>query len=487
MSETQNQDPGSSFAGIVGEQQQPNLGQTIVTTPSDNSLVSPQADPAVNVLTQPIPLDDPTAIAMGNEPLIQQPVQGGVDLSQPPPQATAPIANPLATDPNLQMQPNIATQEGQFVPGPTQPQLPGVAGPAGIANPLEQNVPVQNFQQPGPGVQPGQVGQPQAQPFQQVQQQPVQPVQQVPQQQVPIQPQQAQQIQQPQAIPVQQPGVIQQNTVGQPVAQTVQNTTPAMNIDPTAAFAPPMQPGQSLICKISPGKFDAFVKILSILNEKNVIIINNSNICQSINNGSAIVTANLSNLIDSANNAISLHILNPKKYLKYFKNIKGEADIHFIDDQNNQRYIVTNGDMSIYLPKQIEALEQDATPPDLTSAIPIGQTIEIDKEVRSIITTMASDSANIDLLMQGNQLKAIYIPETAVYSFKDYIKDQIDDTNADLKLRSYSFLQVPGDSYKVSIGQIGDGLWSLTFVNTGLVTISVMESLSPVSDDNLII
>jgi len=260
-----------------------------------------------------------------------------------------------------------------------------------------------------------------------------------------------------------------------------------MNIDPTAAFAPPMQPGQYLICKISPGKFDAFVKILSILNEKNVIIINNSNICQSINNGSAIVTANLSNLIDSSNTAISLHILNPKKYLKYFKNIKGEADIHFINDTKNERYIVSNGDMSIYLPKQIEALEGDATPPDLSMAEPIGQTIEIDKEVRSIITTMASDSANIDLLIHENQLKGIYIPETAVYSFKDYIKDQVDDTNAQLKLRAYSFLQVPGDTYKVSIGKVGDMFWSLTFVNTGLVTISVLENLQPVSDENLII
>lgn len=297
---------------------------------------------------------------------------------------------------------------------------------------------------------------------------PVQPTQQVPVQPV-VQPVQT-------APPVQ----------GNPIAPAAGQLNPAMNVDPAAAFAPPLQPGQTLICKINPGKFDAFVKILSILNDKNVIVINQSQICQSINNGSAIVTANLASLLDSTGD-ISLHILNPKKYLKYFKNIKGEADIHFIDDANNQRYIVTNGDMSIYLPKQIEALEAEAAPPDLTSAEPIGQTIEIDKEIRNIITTMASDSPNVDLLIHQNQLKGVYIPETAVYSFKDYIKDQIDDINAELKLRAYSFLSVPGDTYKISLGKIGDTIWLLTFVNTGLVTISVLENLQPVSDENLII
>ncbi len=264
--------------------------------------------------------------------------------------------------------------------------------------------------------------------------------------------------------------------------QPVQNV---LNTDPNTAFIPQLQTGQRFICKINPGKFDAFIKVLSILNEKNVIIINNGTICQSINNGSAIVTANLSNLIDSTN-AINLHILNPKKYLKHFKNIKGDSDISFIDDAQHQRYIVTNGDMSIYLPKQIEALENEVVQPNLSNAEPVGQTIEIDKEVRSIITTMASDSPFIDLLINNNQLKGVSIPETAIYSFKDYVKDNIDDSNCE-KLRAYSFLQVPGDTYKISLGKVNGNTWSLTFINTGLVTISVLENCQPVSDDNLII
>lgn len=452
----------SSFAGIVDQNQQPepqanpappvqqnpdpNLGQTIATTSTDASII--------DTLTQPIPSEEAPANPLASgQPQAQQidpNVMGGGApvVTDPGPPTTQPQQN---FDPAAVQQPGQVVQPGPGVDPSTIGQPIQQGGPTGApetpAAPVNVTGPANPAQQPGtiPAAQPGTI------------------------------PQQ----------PAAQPNVAQQNIAGP--AQVAQQPAAQMNVDPAAAFAPPMQPGQNLICKISPGKFDAFIKILSVLNEKNVIIINNSQICQSINNGSAIVTANIASLIDSQNNAITLHILNPKKYLKYFKNIKGEADIHFIDDMNNERYIVTNGDMSIYLPKQIEALEQDAVSPDLTTAEPIGQTIEIDKEVRAIITTMASDSPSIDLLLHSNQLKGVYIPETAVYSFKDYIKDQIDDTNAELKLRSYSFLQVPGDTYKISIGKIGGTLWSLTFVNTGLVTISVLENLQPVSDDNLII
>jgi len=475
----------SSFAGILsGEAQHTEIANSNAAIldaltqqiPTDNNFIETMTSVDPNLL-QPI---NQSGLQFQPEQQFQQPQPVQQQFQQPQPVQPQPVQQQFQQPQPVQQQ----FQQPQPVqPQPVQQQFqqPQPVQPQPVQQQFQQPQPVQQqFQQPQP-VQPVYNQNVSVQPVQQQFQQP-QPVQQQFQQPQPVQ----QQFQQPQPV---QP-VYNQNVSGQPVQiQTGQPIVQQqmMNIDPITAFAPPMQVGQNLICKISPGKFDAFVKILSILNEKNVIIINNSNICQSINNGSAIVTANLSNLIDSSNTSISLHILNPKKYLKYFKNIKGDADIHFINDAKNERYIVTNGDMSIYLPKQIEALESDATPPDLSMAEPFGQTVEIDKEVRSIITTMASDSPNIDLLIHDNQLKGVYVPEIAVYSFKDYIKDQIDDTNAQLKLRSYSFLQVPGDTYKVSLGRVGNTIWSLTFVNTGLVTISVLENLQPVSDENLII
>jgi hypothetical protein len=327
-----------------------------------------------------------------------------------------------------------------------------------------------------------------------VQQQPVQqqqvqqPVQQQPVQQTPVDGAAAMMnASQQMGQPAPQPAATQptQQPIAQPAQQPI-NTLP-QGANPVTAFAPPLQDNQRLVCKMSPAKFDAFVKVLTVLDDKNVIVIEQSNICQSINNGSAILVTDISNLIDGANNKIDLHILSPKKYIKFFKNFKGDSDIYIIDDMNNQRYIVTNGDLSLYLPKQIEAFEKDATPPDLSTCRPIGVTLEIDKDVRSTIMSMSSETSHVDLLIHDSQFKGVYIPETAVFTFKQFIKDQIDDTRADLRLRAFAFLKVPGDEYKVTLGELNNTHWIITLVNTGFVVVSIIECLQSVTDENLII
>lgn len=268
----------------------------------------------------------------------------------------------------------------------------------------------------------------------------------------------------------------------QPQQQTQQSTTQS-----TPMFVPTINPGQGLVCQFSPAKFDAFVKVLGVLDDRNIIVINGSSICQSINNGTAILMTDVSVLIDDNNNRINLHILNPKKYLKYFKNMKGSSNVFILDDPNNQRYIVTNGDVMVYLPKQIEEFEKDASPPDLSAINIIGKAIDIDKETRNIITTMGSGASHLDILIHQNQMKGVYIPDIAVKSFKEYISEQIDDTKSELRLRSYAFLSVPGEEYRINIGELNGNYWMTTLVNTGFITIYILESLQSVSDENLII
>jgi hypothetical protein len=317
------------------------------------------------------------------------------------------------------------------------------------------------------------------------------------------------------APPVEQPVQNQptQTVTPGPVAQPTPTVTPATPATPTPAaqvtqpqgnpmmpqpnaqqqtapvngFAPIMQPGQSVVSRFSPAKFDAFVKVLNVLDDKNIIVIDQSRICQSINNGTAILMTDISGLIDDSNNKINLHVLNPKKYIKYFKNMKGSSDIYIIDDPNGQRYIVTNGDVMIYLPKQIEEFERDAAPPDLTAANLIGAPIDIDKDTRNTIISMSSETSHIDLLLHQNQMKAVYIPELAVFSFKQFVADQIDDSKAELRLRSYSFLNVPGEEYRVTLGEVQGNYWITTLVNTGFIAVHIIESLQPVSDENLIL
>ena len=241
---------------------------------------------------------------------------------------------------------------------------------------------------------------------------------------------------------------------------------------------------QSVVCTINPTKFDALTKILNVLDEQSVIVIDNSTINQSINKGTAILTADVSELVGEK---ISVHILQPKKYLKLFKQIKGNNDVFILDDPSNERYIITNQDISLFLPKQLEKLAEENTPPDLSNAQEVGAVITCDKEERNTIVSFGREAKNIDLLIKDNQLKAVSIPELAVIKFKNYIKEQIDDTTADIKLRTSSFLAVDGEEYKIHLGKVDDQHWTVTHVNTGMINITILEPVNPVSDTNLLI
>jgi hypothetical protein len=228
-------------------------------------------------------------------------------------------------------------------------------------------------------------------------------------------------------------------------------------------------------------KFDMFVKTLSHLDDKNVITIVNSQVCQSINNNTTIIFVDLKDLLGPN---IELHILNPKKYLKHFKNIKGST-VYFIDSINESRYLITNGDITLYLPKQLEQLSSMFSIPDISTSTVISQPMDIDKDVRNTISNLVGDGV-VELIIKNSQLKGVYIPETAMYVFKQYIKENIVETSADLKLKCFSFLKIAAEKYTVGIYQIGDTYWLLTGIDTG-IKFYTYENIQLVNDENLLI
>lgn len=283
--------------------------------------------------------------------------------------------------------------------------------------------------------------------------QPQQPVQQ------PVQPQAAPELQNPQ----------------QPAQPAQQQSTPA----------PTLEAGQELLCQISPGKFDAFIKVLSLLDDKNVINISNSQICQSINNGTAILMTDVSNLVGQN---INLHILQPKRYLKLFKAIKSTTDIFIIDNPSQSQFIIRSGSTKLWLPKQIEDFEKDASPPSLDGIQGVGNTVIVSKEERTKINTLMSEQTHIILLTKDNQLKGYMIPETLEDSFAQYMSEEVTDTNSELKLTSYAFLNIPSDgNSEVSLGELNGQYWLSTKINTAIVEITILESINPAQDDKLLI
>jgi len=248
----------------------------------------------------------------------------------------------------------------------------------------------------------------------------------------------------------------------------------------------------AIICQISPAKFDSLLKVLNVLisekSSNDSLVIKESHVTQNVSG--AIISANIEEIFE--NKKIDLQIINPKKYVKLFKTFKNNNDIFILDDGENSRFIITNGEIKLFLPKQIENLVEAVKVPDLSNYEGVCS-LKVDKATRNIITGLASDAPYIDYLIQDDTLKAIYVPETAIYLFSDYKNDvkaaKLDETNADLALRSISYLSIPAEEYEISIGkQASDGSFvSATNCNTGFIKIDIYENLEFATGGNILI
>lgn len=269
------------------------------------------------------------------------------------------------------------------------------------------------------------------------------------------------------------------NPFGGMITDTVEETAPEM--------AAPLAQSQKVIASLSPAAFDQMTKILVMLQDQGMISIVGGIICQAVNKGTTILKCDITGIVGDLN----LHISNPKKYVKLFKSIKGNKNVQIIDDEEQQRYIVLGEEVKLFLPKQLDSVIESMSPPDLSkaqllSSNPSAPSIHIPKELKDTIKSFASGSEYIDILFRGSDASAIYIPETAVINFPN-VKENIDETNADLILRSYAFIIADSDEFDLFFGKLGDDYWVLTNSKNGIVQISVMENTQEVSSDNLLI
>jgi hypothetical protein len=242
--------------------------------------------------------------------------------------------------------------------------------------------------------------------------------------------------------------------------------------------------GQVELVSISPADFDQLTRILAILMDQGSITITDSIICQAIPKGTTILKSVISSIVKNLN----LHIANPKKAIKSFKSIKG-GDVKIIDDDEQKRYLVGNETILAFLPKQLDSVVKSLNPPDLTGFQILGdegfQVIHIDKELRDLIKTNSAGSETQDILFRGMNACAIYIPETAIININGN-KEPIDETNADLILRTHSFLLADSENYEILIGKIDDSYYMITNSKIGTIEVSVYENLNDVSTANML-
>jgi len=252
---------------------------------------------------------------------------------------------------------------------------------------------------------------------------------------------------------------------------------------PEQTQQPAQHGGMQLISTMNPAQFDSLIKTLALLEKQDCIVIKDSVICQSISPGATIIKTDLKPIIGDN---ISMHVLNPRKAIKLFKSIKGNSNVAIYDDSSQQRYVVTNGGVKAFLPKQATELDECISEPDLSEYTMIGKSVTISKEVRSSISPVLGESEYCELLIHQGQLKGVYVPETAVYLFEEYAKEPIDETNADMNLKSYSFLAIDADTYDIFIGEKNGAYWMIIRA-AGATLIDILESIQVVTDESFLL
>jgi len=268
--------------------------------------------------------------------------------------------------------------------------------------------------------------------------------------------------------------------------EQVQTGLPGQTTMPSEVDAYKPLETQQQLANISPAKFDNLTKVLDILRQSksDAITIKGSYIHEGVSG--SIIVADVTSIFDGP---VNFQITDPKKHVDLFKQFKGNNNIFILDDPENTRFILTNGPIKIFLPKQIDQLVAESSAPDVSSSQQVCQRV-LTKEIRDEIRGLGRHSNAVEFLIQGNEIKAMHIPDTGIYRFEEYIKDpsvaKLDETNADLVLKSELFLPVDSDSYRVTIVKqpTGEHL-SVTECNAGLVRMWIFEQLEDTTGGNL--
>lgn len=235
----------------------------------------------------------------------------------------------------------------------------------------------------------------------------------------------------------------------------------------------------NILKKITPAKWEALINILDFLTKESdeSIIISKSVIMYGYKGGS-IIKVNLKEVFDGQE--IDLHISSPKKWTRLFKTLK-DTNIYILDDEN--KFIVTDGQIKLFLPKQIESYISTLTFPDFNKTETVCQSI-IQKDSRDKILRLGKDLEYIEFLIKDKQLKSVNIPNTAVFILPEFLKDkdirELTNSSADLSLRIQTFLPYSADTYRLIIGknQINDSYFSYTICNSMMMQIEIYEQLN---------
>lgn len=245
---------------------------------------------------------------------------------------------------------------------------------------------------------------------------------------------------------------------------------------------------EKVIKGVPPAKWESLISILELLTKDSddSVIIKDSVIMHSLHG--VIVKADLSKAFDDEK--INLHISSPKKWVRLFKQFKNDT-VYIIDNSERNCFIVTNGEIRLFLPKQVQSVVSNLFIPNLENTKTVSK-FKISKEVRDKILNLSKGVEYLEYLIQDDLIKCVNIPNTAIYVFPEFLTDEkikkLDSNNADLTLRSSAFLPISADEYSIIIGRRDDTTYfSYTTCKTGFLSIELYENLDDASGANIFI
>lgn len=241
-----------------------------------------------------------------------------------------------------------------------------------------------------------------------------------------------------------------------------------------------------ILKKIPPAKWEAFISILDFLIKENdeSIIIKDSMISYGFRNNS-ILRVHMGELFDGEK--INLHISNPKKWTYLFKTLIDKSNntpVYIIDEEN--KFVVTNGQIQLFLPKQVENYVKSLIFPNFDETETITST-NISKDTRDKILKLSRGLTYIEFLIQNQQLKSINIPNTAIFILPEFLNDtetkQLNNLTADLTLRSHAFLPYSAENYLLIVGlnKFNDNYFFYSACNSNMMKIEIYEPLDNTS------
>jgi len=224
------------------------------------------------------------------------------------------------------------------------------------------------------------------------------------------------------------------------------------------------------IATINSALYSGLTKILGTLSQgketSDIVTIDKGVLTDTTTNG--FLKADLSELFDKN----SIDILNPAYTTKLMKLLKGGDKFYFLDDEENNKYHITNTIASISILKASTSRVIDI--PEIGE---LKSSIELDSDVINTIADAQKmlEAENVTLHFKDDKLVALDINNDYEYKF---VTDA--DLSDSVKYKLYDIMPLKAQEYKFEIYKKDNDLWLKNIMDLSLIDAEYYEKLTPV-------